>query len=113
MAKQAEPGTVSHGTMRSVDLVGTFMDFMKEHDNDKWRSMFVGLMAEIGVGRYNAWLRGECEEDAMDWFLQETLWDAMSELAPEGHYFGAHPGDGSDYGYWPDEDADDEEEELA
>lgn len=37
-------------------------------------------------------------EDAIA--LLESLTDALDSYAPEGYYFGAHPGDGSDYGFW-------------
>jgi hypothetical protein len=51
------------------------------------------------------------EGDASPWwssedaqFLLESLFDELDAHAPEGYYFGAHPGDGSDYGYWANEE---------
>jgi hypothetical protein len=32
--------------------------------------------------------------------LNDEIWDAMNEIAPDGYYFGAHEGDGADYGFW-------------
>jgi hypothetical protein len=32
--------------------------------------------------------------------LLESLFDTLDNYSPEGYYFGAHPGDGSDYGFW-------------
>jgi hypothetical protein len=29
------------------------------------------------------------------------MMDALNDLAPAGYYFGAHEGDGSDFGFWP------------
>jgi hypothetical protein len=42
------------------------------------------------------------EEDAH--FLLTEIQDALELFAPPGAYFGAHEGDGADFGFWPGED---------
>jgi hypothetical protein len=78
-----EIGTVSTGTMLASDLIPAFMAELPASHK---------LRVEYDEHGYNA-------ADADD--LLECLFDALDALAPEGTYFGAHPGDGSDYGFWP------------
>lgn len=94
--KIAEAGTVSHGTLRRFDLVHSFSRKLDRLNDLRYR---LSVMKPTSV----AWF---CDDDAYwdsddcEWFIEE-LFDLLSEHAPEGHYFGAHEGDGADFGFWP------------
>jgi hypothetical protein len=89
--------SISHGTMRSEHLIPEFLGVLKIYAPDK----------------YNAYVKANPEvldldglDDETLGYIVEELFDALNDIAPEGTYFGAHPGDGSDYGFWevePDE----------
>jgi len=91
--------TVIHGTHRSQDLVPAFLDVLREVAPAHYEQIMV---APFSIPPAYAqedpdsdwWDSEECQ-----WFLEE-LFDTLNEYAPEGCYFGAHPGDGSDFGFW-------------
>jgi hypothetical protein len=97
------PGSVSHATMRFEDLIPTFMFLLEQVDRetateitsrysgDGWPSSMAGLAFGDPF---------EGEQITLQTYLMEDLFDALSNLAPPGYYFGSHPGDGSDYGFW-------------
>lgn len=100
--------SVSHGTMRDIDLIPSFLSVLELVE-------YPGISAyriewdEIEKSRkqdgHNYWcICKYCDSS----YLMEDVWDALMEIAPDGCYFGAHPGDGSDYGFWKEEDIDDE-----
>lgn len=86
--------SVSHGTMRTEDLIPTFHNVL--HDIDPERAE--RLQADIAYTVLN-----HSENVDADDILHE-LFDILDEYSPDGYYFGAHVGDGSDYGYWPIEE---------
>lgn len=100
-----QPGSISHGTMNPKDLIPKFMSELFRSNPGKAREIWQ---------QYPNLLQALCDEQAgvpTDWFeseeaseiLNNDIFNAMDAESPEGHYFGSHPGDGSDYGYWGNE----------
>ena len=108
--KYATPGTISHGILKTEDLLDAFASELEDRIQDNaeaWCSN-AGRMKRDALLAV-VWDARECEDyDEADEIL-DALDDALQEFAPPGHYFGAHPADGSDFGYWPDENEDDGE----
>jgi hypothetical protein len=96
-------GSVSSGTMREIDLLNAFLPIIKEHNplayddiEDELNPFCRNDIDKIlGNENHTCW-----QSATMTWVVNEIMWDAMNEIAPEGFYFGAHPGDGRDYGFW-------------
>ena len=91
MAKRlATIGSISHGTMREEDLIPCFVSALR------------------GLGHRSKELsRIERELKTKDYYFYdnaiydlEDLFNMLQEHAPDYVYFGSHPGDGSDYGFW-------------
>jgi len=86
-------GSISHGTMRPQDLIPAFLEVLKKLDPAKHAE----LSAYVGDEDDNSpWW--DSEDASM--LLNEDLFNALNACAPDGWYFGSHPGDGSDYGFW-------------
>ena len=91
-----------HSTMRNCDLVPAFIGALRdtvEHEQmmntingDAKLHVITDTNATDSDPRWNS-------EDIS--FLLEEIFDVLNAYAPDGYYFGAHPGNGSDYGYWP------------
>ena len=96
--------TVIHGTMRPQDLIPAFLGTLQEVDHAAHSQLML-----LPFGPIPAYVQDEGDES--EWwngddaaFLLESLFDALNAAAPENCYFGAHPGDGSDFGFWRIED---------
>jgi hypothetical protein len=110
-------GSVSSGTLRDEDLLLAFADLLEVicDDNDKMARSFgrLDLVSDSDAYRKLIADARECEiapegedvsdiEEASD--IVNELIDALTEFAPDYFYFGSHPGDGADFGFWLHED---------
>lgn len=100
--KYAEQGTVSHGTLRNEDLLATFADTLESlvQDNAKhWNGRQGERDRLLGIVWDAREISDFDSEEASD--MVSALTDALDKFSPPGHSFGAHEGDGSDFGFWP------------
>lgn len=101
-------GTVIEGTHVTLDLLRAFVkeaDRVKLADSDTENATY---------HEANEWVKladSDTDKDAangrFDRFeatLALDLTGVLSHLAPEGFYFGTHPDDGADFGWWRVED---------
>jgi hypothetical protein len=79
-------GSISSGTLRPADLIRAFADALAECiENAEPHDLDLADLAAL-----------------------EALQDDLQEFAPPFCYFGAHAGDGADFGFWLDQNALDE-----
>ena len=107
-----ENTSISHATLRSKDLLPAFL-FALEDYNPKAAHRFNSELIELGFGHSMCGVCGmgnradwpEGFDDDMASEIIADMMDALNDVAPVGFYFGAHPGDGSDFGFWHIESA--------
>lgn len=106
MTGTATFGSISTGTLRAADLIDTFSSELSALMPEDAAS-HVDLCANA-----DAWLERNAEDGAEsepdhlengDELVCDLI-DALQEYAPAYGYFGAHPGDGADFGFWLSED---------
>ena len=84
-------GSVISGTMRKEDLIPCFVDEILWYDKNNELALEINPRSEL-EGYYNS--------DDSNYDL-ESLFDELNNICDLPYfYFGSHPGDGSDYGFW-------------
>ncbi len=83
----AEFGSISHGTMLAEDLIPVLASELE------WLEGTSGPNKKL-IGEACSYRDEEADK------LLSKLFDALNEYAPPYGYFGSHPGDGADYGFW-------------
>jgi hypothetical protein len=85
--------SVIHGTLRNQDLIPAFLEAVLQLDPD------TPIPEELREAPQ--------DNDDHEWWYTETAYWVLEHLdnklndhAPDGYYFGAHYGDGSDFGFW-------------
>jgi hypothetical protein len=98
-------GSISSGTLRNEDLIPTFLNEIAYHTPSKARKInrdsdLVKILDAIGE---NDQIPEDLQEIA-SFILNEDIFDTLNEIAYKMPYcyFGAHPGNGSDFGFWVD-----------
>lgn len=109
--KPASFGSVSTGTLRTEDLLSKFAselewqiqrngDYFAMPENFSERDRLNNLIGEAQdcFAEDGETLTEEGEESAPE--IIDEIQDALQSFAPAYGYFGAHFGDGADFGFW-------------
>lgn len=93
----AEIGSISHGTMRTEDLLPLFArELGTLARRNRLSGFYRSLLRDARlIEKSGKWSSG----DAIH--VLDELFESLDDFAPMYCRFGAHEGDGSDYGFWP------------
>lgn len=82
--------TISHATLKTEDIWSAIKD--------------AGLDMKIpaDVAAYAEETIHANPESIESMEALDAVYDSLTVIAPDGYYFGAHEGDGSDFGFWED-----------
>ena len=98
---KAQVGTVSAGTLRTEDLLKTLgaeLEYLAKGESHPGnRQNYAEVAAE-------ALADTSTQTDVYNQDTLDDVFNCLNELAPPYCYFGSHPGDGADFGFWPDMD---------
>lgn len=97
-------GSISSGTMRPEDLIPTFLWELCQQRPLKREHGKLATVIQHCINRDPAYYYDS--EDAVQDLL--ALFNALDFYSLPYFYFGAHPGDGADYGWWLPEDWEDQ-----
>lgn len=101
--------SLSYATMKEIDLIDAFAPFIEEHnpvgyetikDDVKKAQELLSFDMPVFGQKDNDNVISDSNLDMIAWLVNESLFDLLNEIAPDDCYFGSHPGDGSDYGFW-------------
>lgn len=111
-AEEMKNQSVSTATLRAQDLLPAFLEAVSQIDE------LSAEYAQLAVLPFGYIPAHAMEDDEADFWQSEEAQDKVNELsdlldsvATDGFYFGAHPGDGSDFAFWQTEEEEEEEEE--
>ena len=101
-------GSVSSGTLRPEDLLPTFINYAESEtlslsDRKTLRKIAADYRKHSEQPEY--W-ENDAEQDL------SAVFDILQNCAPPYFYFGAHEGDGADYGFWLSHDFENDFEGL-
>lgn len=98
--RTADLGSISSATLRTVDLLPVFVSQLSALTE---AVEYAGLIADALAWSRIADALGDPESGEFDELganIVAELADALQEAAPPYAYFGSHPGDGADFGFW-------------
>lgn len=100
----AEIGTVIRGTMRAEHLVPALLGKLEELNPERAAQVIRDeAMLPLCPSKHTDMDRWARDNPGAADCLLNVLFDALRYQAPPGCYFGSHPGDSSDIGFWEHE----------
>jgi hypothetical protein len=100
-------GSVSSATMRLEDLIPAFLDTLESQKPLRRNHRKLISQVKQNIDQNENYYDSDDASFALD-----ELFDALGSYALPYFYFGAHPGDGSDYGFWLAENLEEDFEGL-